>query len=411
MKKVLLRALVSSLIVLNGLGGFCSFRLLKGPQGELFLLIGDLHDKEGRFEKRVRIFTDMLKNASLPKPLVILTEMPREIAQGTYQLGPTFEQLTALKKVIEKQEYPSGAFIYCDPRGFLSAQLEALREELITPVLRVATPDMCEKVLGKRPQLEVYVKKQSWSHIQHEERSRIMGLLNEHTMGDAQATVKAFFNLLDRQLLEIDALCKQYTHIAYYKTLREGYCSSYKILKELVEKYHEGRNFFEVMAQLCLESRKAEDLLQMFSYFDLVVLEGLDYRYANAVMLDHVLKATKTQPSCMVVGERHASELAKALTSVGWTCLDEAIGYIKVTPIHFGLPEINDFDIRFMAALQKVIDQLSVKEGKHCVACLKAPENLLRCGSCKNAHYCNALCQKADWPNHKHVCKKVPVKV
>jgi hypothetical protein len=30
-----------------------------------------------------------------------------------------------------------------------------------------------------------------------------------------------------------------------------------------------------------------------------------------------------------------------------------------------------------------------------------------RCGSCKLQLYCDAQCQKADWPRHKHVCAKM----
>ncbi|KLO16748.1 hypothetical protein SCHPADRAFT_926304 [Schizopora paradoxa] len=33
----------------------------------------------------------------------------------------------------------------------------------------------------------------------------------------------------------------------------------------------------------------------------------------------------------------------------------------------------------------------------------------LRCSKCKSAVYCNADCQKSDWPSHKKSCKKLPV--
>ncbi|CUG92532.1 MYND finger domain-like protein, putative [Bodo saltans] len=32
-------------------------------------------------------------------------------------------------------------------------------------------------------------------------------------------------------------------------------------------------------------------------------------------------------------------------------------------------------------------------------------KKLLQCSRCKEAKYCNAVCQKADWPTHKQVCR------
>ncbi|PPQ95396.1 hypothetical protein CVT26_008242 [Gymnopilus dilepis] len=39
-----------------------------------------------------------------------------------------------------------------------------------------------------------------------------------------------------------------------------------------------------------------------------------------------------------------------------------------------------------------------------CSSCGKRDLKLLRCGLCKTTFYCNAECQKADWPVHKKVC-------
>ncbi|XP_069552693.1 N-lysine methyltransferase SMYD2-like [Brachyistius frenatus] len=48
---------------------------------------------------------------------------------------------------------------------------------------------------------------------------------------------------------------------------------------------------------------------------------------------------------------------------------------------------------------------LSVKErGCYCEFCFTRKEGLARCGKCKKAFYCNAKCQKGDWPMHKLEC-------
>uniref|UniRef100_A0A3P8S187 [histone H3]-lysine(4) N-trimethyltransferase n=1 Tax=Amphiprion percula TaxID=161767 RepID=A0A3P8S187_AMPPE len=48
---------------------------------------------------------------------------------------------------------------------------------------------------------------------------------------------------------------------------------------------------------------------------------------------------------------------------------------------------------------------LSVKErGCYCEFCFNRKEGLARCGKCKKAFYCNAKCQKGDWPMHKLEC-------
>jgi len=40
-----------------------------------------------------------------------------------------------------------------------------------------------------------------------------------------------------------------------------------------------------------------------------------------------------------------------------------------------------------------------------CMVCAEAPEKLKRCGGCGTTCYCSAECQRADWKEHKLVCK------
>ena len=44
---------------------------------------------------------------------------------------------------------------------------------------------------------------------------------------------------------------------------------------------------------------------------------------------------------------------------------------------------------------------------KTCNICRKENDSMLRCSGCKKVFYCNVLCQRKDWKNHKQECKKV----
>ncbi|KAM5295157.1 N-lysine methyltransferase SMYD2 isoform 1-T1 [Glossophaga mutica] len=53
---------------------------------------------------------------------------------------------------------------------------------------------------------------------------------------------------------------------------------------------------------------------------------------------------------------------------------------------------------------------LTVNErGNHCEHCFARKEGLSKCGRCKQAFYCNAECQKEDWPMHKLECSPMVV--
>lgn len=50
--------------------------------------------------------------------------------------------------------------------------------------------------------------------------------------------------------------------------------------------------------------------------------------------------------------------------------------------------------------------------GKICTNCLKKKDeasctNLFKCSRCKSVYYCDATCQKADWKEHKKICKVI----
>ena len=57
-------------------------------------------------------------------------------------------------------------------------------------------------------------------------------------------------------------------------------------------------------------------------------------------------------------------------------------------------------------------EPLPIARGKYCTYCLKedipahGKSKLQQCSACTlNAYYCNATCQRADWPAHRAECR------
>jgi hypothetical protein len=42
----------------------------------------------------------------------------------------------------------------------------------------------------------------------------------------------------------------------------------------------------------------------------------------------------------------------------------------------------------------------------HCATCDATSTNILQCSGCNKVYYCNRTCQRANWKQHKLVCKK-----
>ncbi|KAK7677844.1 hypothetical protein QCA50_019156 [Cerrena zonata] len=60
--------------------------------------------------------------------------------------------------------------------------------------------------------------------------------------------------------------------------------------------------------------------------------------------------------------------------------------------------------LRFRA-LEQIETGITPNPERICAACGKSTESKLMCGSCTSVYYCSAACNKANWPEHKSVCK------
>ena len=49
----------------------------------------------------------------------------------------------------------------------------------------------------------------------------------------------------------------------------------------------------------------------------------------------------------------------------------------------------------------------AVKDEKVCGWCKKSKIDMFKCSKCRSVFYCEIDCQRADWPTHKLICKKV----
>ncbi|PBK86557.1 hypothetical protein ARMGADRAFT_1047817 [Armillaria gallica] len=82
-----------------------------------------------------------------------------------------------------------------------------------------------------------------------------------------------------------------------------------------------------------------------------------------------------------------------------WSGISQAA--VKETKISFFVPCLR---LRWRV-LEEIETGVSIQQlGTTCKACGKTAKKLM-CNSCKSVYYCNAECNKADWPLHKEVCK------
>lgn len=69
---------------------------------------------------------------------------------------------------------------------------------------------------------------------------------------------------------------------------------------------------------------------------------------------------------------------------------------------HYGNLEFLRREAEMFGALRML---MRVSDGEHCFKCWQKRETQV-CGKCKRFRYCSPECQKADWPEHKKICKK-----
>lgn len=72
----------------------------------------------------------------------------------------------------------------------------------------------------------------------------------------------------------------------------------------------------------------------------------------------------------------------------------------------------NQFDWnKYLEGIANEIDnsmtiKTKTKTPRQCAQCGAQNDNLKKCSKCLNVHYCNKICQKTHWVQHKLECKK-----
>jgi hypothetical protein len=138
----------------------------------------------------------------------------------------------------------------------------------------------------------------------------------------------------------------------------------------------------------------------------------LDFSYRSfhdlidAFGLYEISQAEVNDTCALFVGYVHARNIGEYLTSIGYK-LEENQSY--------GYHDDNSSFMSHVRSVSQIISPDCLKpllnqDIPRCNTCGKNNSKLLRCGRCKQVYYCSAACQKKDWRDHKHVCKKLEEK-
>lgn len=79
---------------------------------------------------------------------------------------------------------------------------------------------------------------------------------------------------------------------------------------------------------------------------------------------------------------------------------------LKLVQDYYTLSETHEDRPEFLAIGPRanILIKSAAADSRRCLHCYMLPVNGKTCSRCKEVRYCNADCQKADWPNHKTYC-------
>ena len=280
------------------LGAFCSFRLFKAPNGKWVLLIGDLHDRGGRFQEHVSSFIDTLELEKLSPPLEIIAELPEKLpGDGEYDLVPSFVQLCALKKRAESQRGTSFQFTCCEPRGQASAELGTLRSDLSKIVREVVTQEDYKKLLDK--DLPGSQTGKSWAEVKARELTQLRKDRMDQRLTHPEVTLKQYIRALSQYLNQIEIIRDRHREVpALYELFESQYRSRYveacQAVKESLQGYSPENYLYYILFEDHPSAERPIELLTKFIVFDAHVLDSTDNLFATAVMLDYILSRSST---------------------------------------------------------------------------------------------------------------------
>eukprot|EP01084_Bolivina_argentea_P199510 341389_1 len=74
--------------------------------------------------------------------------------------------------------------------------------------------------------------------------------------------------------------------------------------------------------------------------------------------------------------------------------------------VKFGTVEF-EFNVNYLQMQLNVNDLIFINRNKQCNWCQAIRNNMQRCSGCKYVYYCNHICQRYEWPQHKLICKQI----
>ena len=372
----------------------CSYYLIKGPDGQYILILGDVHDDS--YDKHMKALIGELKMVKLSQPLRVFEEWDEDDEVLDWHSAPN---------IVDIHEYLVGRKGFAEltsvePRGAMSDMLILFEKDFVKLLSEVLPDSIKQHATNSK-------KGRSWDTV----RASLKRQKKSSFTPELKLTVGNYLAYVDKNFEVLKGLAQKYERDKELAELfNDKICGAYEETLVLI---HKQLDLFDkdLMIDLAFNTimvqyETVEELYKYYSAWQRCFLLHTDFMFYNAVMIDKILSGTDQKVSVVFVGHSHAKEIAPLLASLPkWKIVKQRSLSHKISPIQVVYEDDPLFEEELRDVVREFIKPLVRKE---CAQCPKT-ESMSRCGRCKYVKYCSAVCQKAAWQEHKKVC--VPVKV
>ena len=374
---------------------FISYSFLKNQAGHSVLILGDRHYEEQLKKlntEHTKLFVQNLianSTQNIPCLLEIGDEAPSLFTTGEIptgiNIGDTYLLLAKLNQQYKVILSNKVNFIPYEPRGRESSCIAGLFFAI-------------EHFLTN----EISFSSAQW----HQVKQNCMHICS------SGFTLTSYFNLLNKNLLELQALREASSSNITKQAILDAYISTFIQAKSELESY-----FSTLNSETSLE-------LAFLNLFDTCTTEegwkkyriahklyqATDWKYADALFLQKTLTVVSqsSHKLIFILGISHAQNLNNALKKLGYEPVKEKSLWYEQDTFSCIKGNFEAFSIELAEATKLFLAEESAATSyevpKSCAVCKQEGQSL-RCSRCKVVYYCNQDCQRKHWPTHKFTCK------